>query len=96
MSRQVQEKQSNFIPTGRPVSNAGDSRQDMTQHLTMVDRDLQHIFTYINSLPQYATVSTAVPTSTPIRIGDMFINETTNKVYVSCGTSSSTDWRILN
>ena len=87
MSRQKVVKESNFS-----LSNQFDPKK----HAIMVDRDLQHIFEYTMNLPQYATVGTAAPTSTPIKIGDMFIDNVANKVYVSCGTSNSTDWRILN
>lgn len=36
------------------------------------------------------------PTSTPNKIGDTYIDTILGKVYVSVGTSSSTDWKILN
>lgn len=36
------------------------------------------------------------PTTTPSKIGDTFINTATSKVYVSTGTNSSADWKILN
>jgi hypothetical protein len=38
-------KQSNYIPK---------SKQDLEDHLTMVDRDLQHLFGYVNSIVPYA------------------------------------------
>jgi hypothetical protein len=89
-------KQSNFIPPERPKINTGEGRQDMTQHATMVDRDLQHLFLYVDGLPQFATTGTAASASTPIKIGLTYIDTVANKVYISCGTSSSADWRILN
>lgn len=87
MSRQKVVKESNFV-----VSNQFDPKR----HAIMVDKDLQHLFEYVGSLPQYATTGTAAPTSTPIKIGDMYIDTTNHKVYISDGTTSSTNWRILN
>lgn len=39
---------------------------------------------------------TAAPTTIPKKIGDIFINTSAGKVYVSAGTSASSDWKILN
>jgi hypothetical protein len=87
MSKQKPVKQSNFV----------DSPQlDPKKHAIMVDRDLSHLFLYAGSLPQYATIGTVAPTSTPQKIGDTYINTALTKVYISCGTSSSADWIILN
>jgi hypothetical protein len=47
------------------------------------------------ALPQIFT-GTAAPATTPTKKGDMFIDSTNHKVYISDGTSSSTDWRLLN
>jgi len=42
------------------------------------------------------TTGILAPTSTPTKIGDIFVNTTGSKVYISKGTSSSADWLILN
>lgn len=39
---------------------------------------------------------TAAPTTTPGKIGDMYVDTTNHKIYVSDGTTNSTNWRILN
>lgn len=36
------------------------------------------------------------PATTPIKIGDIYINTVLGKVYISAGISSSADWKILN
>lgn len=36
------------------------------------------------------------PASTPSKIGDIYIDTVATKVYISTGTSSSADWKILN
>lgn len=36
------------------------------------------------------------PTTTPNKIGDTFVDTVLGKVYVSVGTTSSSDWKILN
>ena len=87
MSKQKPVKESNFVDS--PMF-------EPKKHAIMVDRDLQHIFLYIQDLPRYATTGTDAPTSTPIKIGDFFIDTTNKKVYASCGTDASTDWEVLN
>lgn len=42
------------------------------------------------------TTGTAAPTTTPTQIGQWFIDTTNKKAYVSTGTSSSSDWIIVN
>jgi len=34
-----------------------------------------------------------IPSSTPSSIGDMYIDTTNLKIYISTGTSSSADWK---
>ena len=38
----------------------------------------------------------AAPTSTPKKIGDIFIDTALAQVYMSTGNSSSGDWTLLN
>jgi lysophospholipase L1-like esterase len=42
------------------------------------------------------TTGTAAPTTTPIKIGDEFIDTTNKKLYKAMGTSSSSDWVLVN
>lgn len=42
------------------------------------------------------TSGTAAPTSTPVDLGLIYIDTANAKVYISAGTSSSADWKILN
>lgn len=42
------------------------------------------------------TQGTAAPTTTPGAVGLVFIDTTNAKVYVSTGTTASTDWKALN
>lgn len=39
---------------------------------------------------------TVAPTSTPTFVGQMYVDTTANKGYIATGTSSSSDWTILN
>lgn len=42
------------------------------------------------------TVGTAIPTTTPAKVGLLFIDTNNAKVYVSTGTTASADWTPLN
>lgn len=55
-------------------------------------------FTWPN---QSATLSTAIsgtaaPSSTPVSLGQIYVDTVNLKIYISAGTSSSADWLILN
>jgi hypothetical protein len=39
---------------------------------------------------------TGVPTSTPSKIGDLYVDTTNLKLYFATGTTSSSDWTIAN
>lgn len=39
---------------------------------------------------------TGAPTTTPTRIGNIYCRTDTGKVYISTGTSASSDWKLLN
>jgi hypothetical protein len=39
---------------------------------------------------------TAAPTTTPAKVGDIFVDITNKKLYFATGTSSSSDWTIAN
>lgn len=51
---------------------------------------------YVASTVPRISTGTSAPETTPSRVGDMFIDTSAHKVYVADGTSSSTNWRILN
>lgn len=36
------------------------------------------------------------PTTTPFKIGDIYVDETNKKLYFASGTASSSDWTIAN
>lgn len=42
------------------------------------------------------TLGTAAPTTTPGKVGLVFIDTTTPAVYVSTGTTSSSDWTQIS
>ena len=39
---------------------------------------------------------TAAPSTTPIKVGNIFVDTVNNKIYISDGTTSSGNWKILN
>jgi len=43
-----------------------------------------------------ATNGTAAPGSTPVYIGQFYVDTSGKKLYVSTGTASSSDWTIVN
>ena len=50
----------------------------------------------VNATSPTISSGTSAPTTTPKKIGDIFVKTDTGKVYISAGTSSSSDWKILN
>jgi hypothetical protein len=42
------------------------------------------------------STGTSAPTTTPSKVGDVFIDTSAIKIYFATGTSSSTDWTITN
>jgi hypothetical protein len=51
-----------------------------------------------NSISCSPTISsgTTSPSSTPAKVGDMYVDTTAKKIYVATGTTNSTDWTIIN
>lgn len=43
-----------------------------------------------------AVSGTGAPTTTPDRIGNIYVDTSAGKGYLAAGTSSSSDWKILN
>lgn len=50
---------------------------------------------HVTSLPVVSS-GTSAPESTPGKVGDIYIDTTGKKIYVSTGTTTSSDWTILN
>jgi lysophospholipase L1-like esterase len=42
------------------------------------------------------STGTAAPSTTPAKVGDIFVDTTNKKLYFATGTSSSSDWTIAN
>jgi hypothetical protein len=42
------------------------------------------------------STGTSAPSTTPVRVGNMFVDTTGKKIYVATGIASSADWEILN
>lgn len=39
---------------------------------------------------------TSAPATTPVKVGDIFVDTSSKKMYVATGIASSNDWTILN
>lgn len=63
--------------------------------LPILNNTLRKLRNDVNDAPKISTGIVA-PTSTPKHIGDIFLDTVAHKVYVSDGTDSSTNWRVLN
>lgn len=71
------------------------NKQDTGNYVKDVDKDLQKVFNRINKMPNITT-GTAAPTTTPSRIGNIYIDTNNKKVYFAMGHSSSADWTVVN
>ena len=49
----------------------------------------------INTSPVISSGIVA-PTSTPAKVGNMYVDTTHTKIYIATGTSSSANWTIVN
>lgn len=49
-------------------------------------------------VPVWPTISSGViaPSSTPTKVGDVYLDTTAKKIYFACGVASSADWIIVN
>ena len=84
------------LSRGIPQQNSDVLIKDRNNLVYYWYRWFQDLFTFIDTkTPEIYTDNTA-PTSTPRKVGDMFVDTSANKVYVATGTSSSSDWTILN
>ena len=87
------------IPFPKMTTSQRTSISSPTSGLGVYDTDLKRFCWYDNSQWNwYPTVSTgtAAPSTTPAAVGDTFIDTSNKKIYTATGTSSSSDWTILN
>jgi Trp operon repressor len=68
-----------------------DAIEELLHTHTHDGRDTKYI---TGNIPRVSRGS-GVPTSTPKNYGDIYVR-TTGKVYIATGTSSASDWKILN
>lgn len=67
--------------------------------LQAYDTDLKHQKNYDGAAWRHSPnvyTGTAAPSTTPLMVGDLFVDTTGKKIYCATGTSSSADWTILN
>lgn len=57
----------------------------MPLHLHEEEARIPHVFT-----------GTAPPSTTPLKIGDIFVDTTNKRVYIAVGTSAAGDWELMN
>lgn len=65
------------------------------ESLVILNENMRRLREDVDHAPRIYTGIVA-PTSIPQKKGDMFLNTALGKVYVSTGTSASSDWKILN
>ena len=53
------------------------------------------VFRLLSKAPTIFTGILA-PTTTPDKVGDMFVDTVAMKVYIAVGVASSADWKIMN
>lgn len=75
----------NYFTTSNNTTNWKSVVADATGNIGIVTAPTPLVFT-----------GTAAPATTPTNIGDMFVDTVNKKLYVATGTSSSSDWTILN
>lgn len=95
---QVDATDKGFLPP-RLTTSQGNSIGSKATGLQWYDTDRKHPVFYDGSNVSYLskiTIGTAAPSITPTSVGQIFVDTTNKKAYVSTGTSSSTDWTILN
>jgi len=71
------------------------NRQDTDNYVKDVDKDLQKVVNRINKTPNITT-GTASPTTTPSRIGNIYVDTNNKKIYFATGHASSSDWTVVN
>lgn len=86
-----------IIPGQLYYNYTPDNYLNITKRLNQIENILAGKLTDWNA-PYFPTISSGIvaPSSTPSKIGDIYCDTVAMKVYISTGTSSSADWRILN
>ncbi len=57
---------------------------------------------WFNAIWRYVGMSASAssgivaPTSTPAKVGDIYVDTILKKIYVATGTASSADWEVVN
>lgn len=87
MANQQAERDENFVPTLLGVSSVDGVSTvkiyaDPVSHRLLVDT--------------VAFTGTAAPNTTPSAVGQTYVDTNAGKVYISVGTSSSSDWAPMN
>ena len=65
------------------------------ESLAILNENMRRLREDVDNSPRIF-LKNAAPTKAPTRKGDIWIDSTAHKVYVSDGTTASTSWRILN
>jgi hypothetical protein len=60
-----------------------------------IEREFQNSYQAISAKPTIFTGAGA-PTTTPIKIGDIYVSTTTSKIYISTSAATSGSWAIIN
>lgn len=71
------------------------SRLDALESSSTIPRNVETAFKK-RLFIQNVTIGIAVPATTPVKVGDVFIDTVNKKVYYGMATSSSSSWVILN
>ena len=63
---------------------------------TMNVKFLESLQVRIIESPDGTITGSAAPTTTPKKVGQVFIDTVAKKCYMAVGTSGAGDWKILN
>ncbi len=87
-----------FLPP-RMTTTQGNAISSPAEGLTWYDTDKKHNVYHDGSVVTYdskVSIGTSAPSSVPTSVGQIFVDTVNKKAYISTGTSSSSDWTILN
>jgi len=59
------------------------------------DSSVAQVFAGNGNVLAGVVTGAAIPTITPVYVGQMFIDTTNTKVYIATGTAGSSDWSVL-
>lgn len=69
--------------------------QDPEKYVHDVDADFVALFLALRKAPQVSK-GVVAPTSTPVQVGDIYVDTAANKVYFATGITNSADWTAVN